>query len=76
MLFRSQERQVHLDNRNTGTQTAWHDQALSDVKDYYTVPANSPAQAILREEACNLIGRLGSDYVDATLASFQAKECL
>lgn len=71
------ERQVHLDNRNTGTQTAWYDQATSDVKDFYLVPeTNMAARSALRDQACQLIGRLSSDYVDANLASFQAKECL
>lgn len=70
------ERQVHLDNRNTGTQTAWHDEAINAVTDFETTSEDYPAgRGALRTKACNLIERLTDDYLDDSLASFQAREC-
>lgn len=70
------DRQVHIDNRNTGTQTAWRDEAVKTVADYYLVPEGHPeATGALRTKACGLIGRLRSDYLTPDLESFYAKEC-
>lgn len=68
------DRQVRIDNRNTGTQTAWHDQATSDVRDFFILP-DGPAQAHVRVEACDLIARLADSYVDDNLNTFQQENC-
>ena len=67
-------RQVKIDNLNTGTQTAWHDQATQDVRDFYILP-DGPAKAHVRNEACDLIARLSDPYVDDTLDAFQMENC-
>jgi hypothetical protein len=69
------DRQVGIDNRNTGTQTAWRDEAHDKVDDYLLLDPDSPAAQSLRNSACDLIGRLTDPYVDDDLADFQATEC-
>ena len=69
-------RQVKIDNLNTGTQTAWHDQAIQDVKNFYLLDeANSAQHGMLRNEACQYIARLSDPYLDDILVEFQAQEC-
>lgn len=69
-------RQVRIDNLNTGTQTAWHDQAIQDVKNYNLLdPANTAQRGVLRNEACQYIARLSDPYLDDILVEFQAQEC-
>ena len=70
-------RQVQLDNRNTGVQTAWHDQAVQGVKDYYLTPeSNTAARGALRNQTCELIGRLVDEYKTTELVEFEQKECM
>lgn len=74
----STDRQVEIDNRNTGTQTAWRDEAENEVQRFLTLPdepANQAARASLRDGACDLIGRLSDPYVTDQLADFQTQEC-
>lgn len=70
------DRQVHIDNRNKGTQTAWRDEAVKTIADYRLVdPTNTAARGALRTKACDLIPRLRSDYLTPNLIEFQTKEC-
>ena len=70
------ERQVKIDNTNTGTQTAWHDQATQDIKEFYLLDeSNTAARGHLRQEACDYIARLSDPYLDSNLLEFQALEC-
>lgn len=70
------ERQVNLDNRNLGTQTAWADEALDSVAEYYTVDeSNTAARGALRRQACELIGRLDDDYLTPDLSEFYVINC-
>ena len=70
------DRQVKIDNRNVGTQTAWRDEARRTVASYAVVdPDNTAASGALRNQACGLIQRLRPDYLDADLSAFAAKEC-
>lgn len=70
------DRQVRIDNRNKGTQTAWRDEAVKTVADFELVdPDNTAARAALRNKACDLIVRLRPDYRTGDLESFAAREC-
>lgn len=71
----STDRQVGIDNRQTGTQTAWRDEAHDKVDDYLLLDPNSPAAGSLRSSACDLIGRLTDPYLDNDLTNFKATEC-
>lgn len=72
----STERQVQIDNSNTGTQTAWHDQAIQGIRDYELVdPSNTAARGALRNQTCELIARLSDPYRDNIIVAFEAKEC-
>lgn len=69
-------RQVHIDNRNTGTQTAWHDQVVSDIRDFNLLDESDHAhRAVLTEDACNLIGRLAGSYRDDQIVAFDEEHC-
>jgi hypothetical protein len=69
------DRQVRVDNRNTGTQTAWHDEATDLINQAALLPTDAPQRAALERQACELIGRLTDSYVDDNLAAYQAQEC-
>lgn len=72
----STERQVQIDNSNTGTQTAWHDQAVQGIRDYELVdPSNTAARGALRNQTCELIARLSDPYRDDIIDAFYDKEC-
>lgn len=71
------DKQVHIDNRNKGTQTAWLDEARNAISDYQLVdPANTAARGALRIKACTLIQRLAGPYRQDDLLTFQTKECI
>lgn len=70
------DRQVRIDNRNLGTQTAWRDEAVKTIADFELVdPANTAARGALKNKACDLIPRLRPDYTTPNLTAFAAKEC-
>lgn len=70
------ERQVRIDNSNTGTQTAWHDEAVKTIADFELVSEdNSAARGALRTKACGLIARLSDPYRDDIIVRFDNKEC-
>jgi hypothetical protein len=70
------ERQVRIDNRHTGVQTAWHDQAVDGVRQFYLIPEdNSAARGAVRNQTCDLIGRLVPEYITPNLTQFQQEEC-
>lgn len=72
----STERQVRVDNSNTGTQTAWHDQAIQGIRDYELVdPSNTAARGALRAQTCQLIARLADPYHDDIIVAFDNEEC-
>jgi hypothetical protein len=68
-------RQVQIDNRNLGTQTAWRDEAYSLIRDVQVLPEGQPARANAIDRACSLIGRLTDPYKDDDLVAFQSQEC-
>jgi hypothetical protein len=69
-------RQVQIDNRNKGVQTAWRDEARNAITDYELVdPSNTAARGALRNKACSLIVRLVPSYKDGDLVQFETKEC-
>lgn len=70
------DRQVRIDNRNTGTQTAWADEAKNMIIDIELLPDGTPAKANLVRQTCDLIGRLTSPYQTDDLVSFQTQECM
>lgn len=70
------DRQVQIDNRNKGTQTAWHDEVVKTIADYQLVdPANTAARGALRNKACDLIPRLTETYRDSNIVAFESQEC-
>lgn len=70
------DRQVNIDNRNKGTQTAWHDEAIKTIADFELVdPANTAARGALRNKACGLIPRLTDSYRDESIVTFYNEEC-
>ncbi len=56
------DRSVNVTNRNTGTQTAWRDEAIDLINEAELLPEGSPQAANLRRQACDRIGRLTTDY--------------
>jgi hypothetical protein len=69
-------RQVAIDNNNTGVQTAWHDEAMKTISDYELVdPANTAARGALENKACDLIGRLNDDYRNIQINTFERENC-
>lgn len=70
------DKQVNIDNRNKGVQTAWRDEARNAVTDFYLVSVdNTAARGALRIKACGLIDRLVPSYLDDDLLTFESKEC-
>lgn len=70
------DRQVRIDNISKGTQTAWHDQAISGIRDYSLVdPENTAARGALRNQTCDLIARLTNTFRDDIIVTFENKEC-
>lgn len=70
------DKSVQIQNRNTGVQTAWMDEARNATTDYDLVdPANTAARGALRNKACTLIERLAGPYRQDDLLTFQTKEC-
>lgn len=69
------DRRVGITNRNVGTQTAWHDEAIDLINQGALLPDNAPQAEALERQACELIGRLTVTHLDDTLAGFQAQEC-
>lgn len=71
------DRQVNIDNRNKGTQTAWHDEVVKTIADYELIdPANTAARGALRIKACDLIPRLTSPYRDDNIVAFEQEQCI
>lgn len=70
------DRRVGIENRNTGTQTAWRDEAL-DLMNQADLLDPSPQREALERQACDLIGRLTDTYMtDDRLVAFEEAECL
>ena len=69
------DRQVQVDNRNLGTQTAWADEAKHLISQASLLPDDAPQRAALEREACDYIGRLSDSYKTDDLESFQIQEC-
>lgn len=71
------DRQVQIDNSNKGTQTAWRDQVVRDIKDFNLLDPSSTAQrGAIRSEACDLISRLKDPYKTPNIIRFEQEECL
>ena len=70
------DRQVRVDNTNTGTQTAWHDEVLSSISDYELLdPADTARRGAVRRQACELIPRLTDEYYTPEIQAFDEREC-
>jgi hypothetical protein len=69
------DRRVGIDNRNLGTQTAWHDEAINLFNEADLLPEGSPAAPSLRRQACELSGRLVDSYRDNTIQEQEALHC-
>ena len=70
------DRQVAIDNRNLGTQTAWRDEAYDLINKAELLPEGAPQSARLKDQACELIGRLTGSYQDDALVIFHSEECV
>ncbi len=71
------DRQVRIDNRNLGTQTAWRDEALDLMNQADLLPEGAPQRVALQRQACDLIGRLVGTYKnDDRIVAFEEEECL
>jgi len=71
------DRRVRIENRNTGTQTAWRDEALDLMNQASLLPEGAPQRAALNRQACDLIGRLTGTYkTDDRIVTFEETECL
>lgn len=69
-------RQVQIDNRNKGVQTAWMDEARNAIEDYNLIdPSNTAARGAVRIKACTLIERLVGPYRQDDLVKFQEEHC-
>lgn len=70
------ERQVRVDNTNTGTQTAWRDEVLSSISDFELLdPADTARRGAVRRQACEIIPRLGDEYYTPEIQAFDETEC-
>jgi hypothetical protein len=75
----NRNRQVELDNRDLGTQTAWRDEAQDSVREFHAYPPEpefDAARGVARNQACDLIGRLADSYVTDDLVAFNEEECV
>jgi len=69
------DRQVQIDNRQQGTQTAWHDKVLADIRDFRLLDDNDPRRGAISDEACSYIPRLLPAYRDPSIEAFNSEEC-
>lgn len=72
----STDRQVGIQNRNTGTQTAWRDEAVDLINEADLLPVDAPQRGALERQACELIDRLTDTYMTDRLVAFEEAECL
>jgi len=68
------DRQVQLDNRQRGTQTAWHDEAI-DLFNQADLIDGTPQAAALRQQACQLSARLTGPYEDDIIFEMEELHC-
>lgn len=75
----TKNRQVKIDNRNVGVQTAWRDEALDHITEFELLqnsPQAASAQAAEADRACDLIGRLTDNYrTDPRIDAFAERYC-
>lgn len=69
------DRQVRIENRNTGSQTAWRDRINTLLVDIETVGEDQPARQAMIHEACTLSGRLTDNYLTDQIEQFQIDYC-
>lgn len=69
------DKQVEIDNRNLGTQTAWQDEAKKLIREADLLPEGAPQAAALRQDACELIDKLTDSYMTDQLADFESAYC-
>lgn len=69
------DKQVQIDNRNLGTQTAWQDEAKKLINQASVLPEGAPQAAALERQACELIDKLTNTYMTDQLADFEAANC-
>lgn len=68
------DRRVGIDNRQKGTQTAWHDEAI-DLFNQADLIDGTPQAAALRRQACQLSARLTGPYEDDIIIEMEALHC-
>jgi hypothetical protein len=70
------DRRVGIENRNTGVQTAWRDEALDLMNQADLLQENAPQRRALERQACDLIGRLTDNYrSDDRILTFEETRC-
>lgn len=70
------DKRVQIQNRNTGVQTAWMDEARNAISDFRLIdPSNTAERGALRNKACTLIVRLTEPYRQDDIVKFQREEC-
>lgn len=76
----SVNRQVRIDNRNVGVQTAWRDEVLEGIGEIELLahtPGSAAAVAALTNTTCDLIGRLTDTYRnDTRIDTFWETQCI
>lgn len=70
----SVNRQVKIDNTQTGTQQGWYDQVQKDIRDAAVLP-DGPQKAAVVTDACKLIPRLTETYQTSDVVAFQQENC-
>lgn len=69
------DRRVGIENRNTGTQTAWRDRVEELMSQISLLPNDTPARDALIREACNKAGRLTDNYYTPEIEVFVTENC-
>lgn len=68
------DRRVGIDNRQKGTQTAWHDEAIDLFNEADLIEGTPQAEA-LRRQACQLSARLTDSYRDDIIIEMESLHC-
>lgn len=70
------DKQVEINNHNTGTQTAWQDEVLKSIAEFDAMdPANLAQWNALADKACNIIPRLTEPYKTESIKMFEQEHC-
>lgn len=69
------ERQVQIDNNNSGTQTAWQDKVQNNIAKIETLGEGSPASRALTHEACEYAGKLTDQFFTRDIEDWYNTNC-